>query len=66
MTKYPCPVCHRRICDSEKILYLTQERAEASPAADVVIKCQNCKNTISIQVSDVIDYLIPKERATIQ
>lgn len=65
MTKYACPVCHKRICDSEKALSLTQTSAQTTPSADVVIKCRNCKNTISIQVSGAMEYLMTQERAAL-
>ncbi len=61
MTKYPCPVCNRRICDSGKKLYLTRSGEENARTADLFIKCQNCKNTIAVEVIRGIEYGSPCE-----
>lgn len=61
MTKYPCPICGRRICDSEKQLYLTRSGEETARTADLLLKCQNCKNTVAVEVIKVIAYGVPHE-----
>ena len=50
MTKYPCPVCGRRICDSRKNLFLTRLSADETTLADMMIKCRVCKSTIAVMV----------------
>lgn len=53
MTEYPCPVCGRRACDSEKALILTACRTEEDGKdADVCIKCKGCKSILAIQVKE--------------
>lgn len=48
MTKYLCPVCNKRACDSNKILNLKMFSKNDEETADVVIKCKNCKNTLAV------------------
>ena len=50
MTKYPCPICGKRACDSEKGLLLVKAEKGNEGMADMVIKCQNCKNTLAVSV----------------
>ena len=52
MTKYLCPVCNKRACDSNKILNLARLSKSNEANADVVIKCQNCKNTLAVNVTN--------------
>ena len=52
MTKYPCPICNKRACDSNKLLYLAKLSESNELKADVVIKCQNCKSTLAVKVTD--------------
>ncbi len=51
MIQYPCPICNKRVCDSEKELRLEKQSKVNSTTADVIIKCQNCKNTVVIEVA---------------
>ena len=51
MIKYPCPVCNKRACDSEKELHLSKLTNANAEKADVIIKCQNCKNTLAVEVA---------------
>lgn len=51
MKKYPCPICGKRACDSEKELTLTKAEQCNEAAVDMVIKCQNCKNTLAVKVA---------------
>lgn len=51
MTKYQCPVCSKRACDSEKILSLAKLTANNETKADVIIKCQCCKSTLAVNVT---------------
>ena len=51
MTKYLCPVCNKRACDSNKILNLSKLSTSNEDEADIVIKCQNCKNTLAVNVN---------------
>ena len=55
MTKYQCPVCSKRACDSEKALSLAKLTSSNETQADVIIKCQCCKSTLAINVtSDIL------------
>lgn len=51
MTKYPCPICNKRACDSNKILSLAKLSKSNECKADVIIKCQNCKNALAVKVN---------------
>ncbi len=51
MTKYQCPICSKRACDSNKLLSLAKLSESNEMKADLVIKCQNCKNTLAVNVS---------------
>lgn len=50
MTKYPCPICNKRVCDSQKILSIKQSSKSNRPKADVLIKCQSCKAELSVKI----------------
>lgn len=52
MIKYQCPVCSKRACDSSKRLSLAKLSERNEREADVVIKCQNCKNTLAVKVAE--------------
>ena len=49
--KYPCPICNRRACDSCKTLHLTRLSQSNENSADVIIKCNNCKTTLAVNVT---------------
>lgn len=51
MIKYPCPVCNKRACDSNKALKIFKLSKSNESKADVIIKCQNCKNTLAVKVN---------------
>lgn len=51
MTQYPCPICNKRACDSPKPIRLAKLSKSNESKADVVIKCQNCKNTLAIKIT---------------
>ena len=51
MTKYPCPVCSKRACDSEKLLSLTKLSDINSSSADIIIKCRSCKNSLAVRIT---------------
>lgn len=51
MTKYACPICGKRACDSGKHLLLSKLSKSNESKADVIIKCQSCKNPLAIKVS---------------
>ena len=50
MIKYQCPICSKRACDSSKRLSLEKLSESNETRADVIIKCQCCKNTIAVSV----------------
>ena len=51
MKRYPCPICGKRACDSEKELALMKAEKSNEGTADMIIKCQNCKNTLAVTVA---------------
>ena len=51
MIQYPCPICSKRACDSNKILHLAKLSAQNEEQADIIIKCRNCKNAVAVIVS---------------
>ena len=51
MTKYQCPICNKRACDSSKSLSLAKLSQSNENQADIIIKCQCCKNAIAINVT---------------
>lgn len=65
MKKYLCPICNRRACDSNKSLNLSKLSNSNEDSADIVIKCQNCKNTLAVNVTQqtfFIDCMGPCQR----
>ena len=50
MTKYQCPICNKRACDSTKSLSLAKLSANNESQADIIIKCQCCKNALAVNV----------------
>ena len=50
MTKYLCPICNKRACDSTKHLSLAKLSKGNETQADIVIKCQCCKSTLAVNV----------------
>ena len=54
MTKYPCPVCGKRACDSHKRLSLTKLSAKNEKEVDIIIKCHNCKSTLAVKTTKVL------------
>lgn len=52
MIKYPCPVCGKRACDSNKMLSITKLTNGNEANADIIIKCRVCKNALVIKVSE--------------
>ena len=51
MTKYSCPICNKRACDSSKHLLLAKLSKSNENKADIIIKCQNCKNSLAVKVT---------------
>ena len=65
MTKYQCPICSKRACDSEKSLSLAKLTSTNETQADVIIKCQCCKSTLAVNVTQntfIIEHIRPSER----
>lgn len=66
MTKYQCPVCNKRACDSSKHLSLAKLSQVNENDADIIIKCQCCKNTLAVNVTPntlIIEHMTPSEKA---
>ena len=62
MTKYQCPVCSKRACDSEKTLSLAKLTSNNETQADVIIKCQCCTSTLAVNVTPdlfIIEHMTP-------
>jgi len=51
MTKYQCPICNKRACDSNKVLSLAKLSQSNECNADIIIKCQRCKNALAVNVN---------------
>ncbi len=51
MTQYYCPICNKRACDSAKSISLTKLCLGNEDQADIIIKCQCCKNTLAVNVT---------------
>ena len=67
MTKYLCPICSKRACDSSKLISLEKLSKSNENKADIIIKCQCCKNTLAITVTQepfIIDYATPRQATT--
>ena len=65
MTKYQCPVCSKRACDSAKSLSLAKLSSSNENQADIIIKCQCCKSTLAVNVTQNtvnIEHVRPLER----
>lgn len=45
-----CPICNRRVCDSDKALKIAKLSNSNRDKADIIIKCSNCKNSLSIKM----------------
>lgn len=50
MLRYPCPMCGFRVCDSNKFLKLEQLTENNLNSADMIVKCQKCKNRLAVNV----------------
>ena len=69
MTKYQCPICSKRACDSAKSLSLAKLSQSNENQADIIIKCQCCKNTLAVTVTQdtfMIENIVPHEGANSQ
>ena len=51
MRQYRCPVCNKRTCDSSKNLKISKRSKSNENKADMLIKCQGCKNELAIKVT---------------
>lgn len=63
MTKYQCPICSKRACDSNKRLSLAKLSQSNENEADIIIKCQCCKNTLAVTVTaktPTIEHIAPQ------
>ncbi len=45
-----CPICNKRICDSNKQIKIAKLSKNNEDKADIVLKCNNCKNCVSIKI----------------
>lgn len=54
MTIINCPICHKRVCDSDKNPKIAPLSKSNENKADIVIKCHQCKNKLSIKIPRII------------
>ena len=69
MTKYQCPICNRRACDSNKVLLLAKLSTTNEKQADIFIKCQCCKNTLAVTVKQenlIVEHITTLKKAISQ
>lgn len=52
MTQYKCPVCHKRVCDSIRQIYISEMVENKEDDADIMIKCQRCKSILALKIAD--------------
>lgn len=45
-----CPICNKRVCDSNKHPKIAKLSKSNELKADLVIKCNNCKSFLSIRI----------------
>ena len=50
MTVINCPICNKRVCDSDKNPKIAPLSKSNENKADIVIKCHKCKNQLSIRI----------------
>ncbi len=50
MTVVNCPVCHKRVCDSDKNPKIAKLSKSNEKKSDIVIKCHQCKTCLSIRI----------------
>ena len=50
MIRYFCPICNKRACDSQKTIRISKLSRSNENKADIIIKCQNCKNSLAVKV----------------
>lgn len=65
MAKYQCPVCGKSACDTAKSLSLARLSSNNEEQADVVIKCQCCKSTLAVNITQnffVIEHMSSPQR----
>lgn len=51
MTKIYCPLCGKRICDSNKTPKIAKLSESNQLKADIVLKCNNCKNCLAVKIT---------------
>lgn len=50
MKQIKCPVCDKRVCDSNKSPKVEKLSNRNAERADIVIKCKNCKARLAIEM----------------
>ena len=50
MTSIKCPVCEKRVCDSNKSPLVLKLSEKNKDEADIVIKCKNCKSCLAVML----------------
>jgi len=50
MMVVPCPVCGKRVCDSNKTLSIAKLSNRNMEKADISIKCHSCKNSLAVKI----------------
>ena len=52
MKQIKCPVCDRRVCDSNISLQIAKLSKNNMNDADIVMKCKNCKSCVAINIKE--------------
>jgi len=50
MTVVHCPVCGKRVCDSNKPVSLAKLSNSNMQKADISIKCHGCKSSLAVKI----------------
>lgn len=50
MKHIKCPICDKRVCDSDKSPNIEKLSKQNEQKADIVIKCKTCKTCLAIEM----------------
>lgn len=50
MRSISCPICNKRVCDSDKSPKIAKASNSNLNKADLIIKCHNCKSQLAIKI----------------
>ena len=61
MTVVFCPVCGKRVCDSNKPVKISKLSKSNMEKADISIKCHSCKNSLAVKIIRSVAGIKPSE-----